>query len=97
VTEINNHPVFAALSPEAKALVAKQAAAADKRVVAIRKHPKVGVGSCSVIDECYTNVELVEKLNDEGITTVKAAVKYARIVHDNVHGAYAENLAGTYF
>lgn len=49
----------------------------DERVQAIRKHPKVGEGSCTVIDECYTDAELIEELDEDGITTPEGAVEWA--------------------
>jgi hypothetical protein len=39
---------------------------------------RVGRGSCSVIDECYTDAELAEELGKAGCTTVMAAVRRAR-------------------
>lgn len=47
-------------------------------IAAVRSDVKVGVGSCSVVDECYTDRELAAALDDAGITTVKDAVKWAR-------------------
>lgn len=49
----------------------------DPRVEAIRKHPKVGRGSCASIDECYSDQELVDGLDEEGITDSQAAVRWA--------------------
>jgi len=37
--------------------------ARDPRVVAIRADKKIGRGTCSVIDECWTDRELVEHLD----------------------------------
>lgn len=49
-------------------------------VAAIRSDVKVGRGTCSVIDECYSDSELLAALAEEGIDTVKAAVDWARDV-----------------
>jgi hypothetical protein len=51
-------------------------------IEAIRNHPAFGRGSCSVIDECYSDTELAEALAGEGITTVKAALAWAERGHD---------------
>ena len=50
----------------------------DPRVLAIRACPAVGRGTCSSIDECLEDRELVEELDAEGITDPKAAVAWAR-------------------
>ena len=49
----------------------------DKRVEAIRKHPKVGRGSCTTIDEATTDDELIAELDGAGATTVEKAVQWA--------------------
>ena len=49
----------------------------DARVVAIRADERVGHGSCSSIDECFEDRELVERLNAEGVKIAKAAVAWA--------------------
>jgi hypothetical protein len=49
----------------------------DSRINAIRKHPQLGRGSCSSIDECWDDEELVNALNAEGIKSPKQAVKWA--------------------
>lgn len=49
----------------------------DKWVQAIREHKLVGRGSCSSIDECWSDGELLEMLNEQGIKTEKAAVRWA--------------------
>ena len=49
----------------------------DTRVEAIRKHPKVGRGSCTTIDEATTDDELVAELDEAGATTVEQAVSWA--------------------
>lgn len=53
----------------------------DKEMIAaVRNDVKVGRGSCSVIDECYSDRELAEALADADINTVKGAVEWARDV-----------------
>ena len=49
----------------------------DKRVAAIRSDAKVGRGSCSSIDECMTDSELVEALDEAEAMSVADAVKWA--------------------
>lgn len=55
----------------------------DPRVAAIRADKIVGVGTCSPIDECYTDAELAAYLDDAGIgpRAVQAAVREARATH----------------
>jgi hypothetical protein len=50
----------------------------DDRVKAIRADEKVGRGTCAMIDECYTDEELIRELDEDGATTPDAAVKWAR-------------------
>jgi hypothetical protein len=50
----------------------------DPRVVAIRADKVVGLGSCSSVDECYSDEEVVETLNEMKVTSVADAVKWAR-------------------
>ena len=45
---------------------------------AVRKDEKVGVGSCSVIDECYTDDELAAALREDGIRGKIESVSWAR-------------------
>ena len=47
-------------------------------VTAVRTDEKVGVGSCSVIDECYTDDELREALVRDGIKGKIESVRWAR-------------------
>lgn len=49
----------------------------DERVKAIREDDLVGEGSCSVIDECWSDTELIETLNAQKISTPEAAVQWA--------------------
>jgi len=50
----------------------------DERVEAIRKDKLVGEGSCSSIDECMDDSEILEELNGLGIKSPRAAVNWAR-------------------
>lgn len=52
----------------------------QEMVAAVRSDVKVGRGTCSVIDECYSDRELAQALAEAKINTVKAAVKWARDV-----------------
>lgn len=72
----------------------------DERVLAIRRDEIVGKGTCSVIDECWTDEELRDELNTQGIRvgfdtrTLTKAVNAARRIHrmwadrmDDIEGA----------
>lgn len=50
----------------------------QEMIAAIRNDKVVGRGSCSSIDECWSDEELEEQLAFGGITMEKAAVKWAR-------------------
>lgn len=50
----------------------------QEMIAAVRADVKVGRGSCSVIDECYSDRELAEVFTEAGIDTVKDAVAWAR-------------------
>lgn len=50
----------------------------DPRVIAIREDNLVGFGSCSSIDECWSNQMLIEALDSGQITDPKKAVQWAR-------------------
>ena len=39
----------------------------QEMIAAVRADVKVGRGTCSVIDECYTDAELAEAFLNEGI------------------------------
>lgn len=54
----------------------------DPRVEAIRNDPTIGRGSCSTVDECYTDLEVAETLDAEGIATPRQAVRFYRQGHD---------------
>jgi hypothetical protein len=49
----------------------------DPRITAVRANKKVGRGSCSSIDECMTDEELLAALNENGVKTPATAVKWA--------------------
>jgi len=49
----------------------------DPRVKMIRNDPKVGKGTCTSIDEANTDTELVDRMNEDGVTPLNA-VKWAR-------------------
>jgi hypothetical protein len=51
----------------------------DPRVAAIREHPRVGRGSCTSVDECYSDADLITLFNDveTRITSAKAAIEWA--------------------
>jgi hypothetical protein len=67
----------------------------DTRVAAIRADEKIGRGTCSVIDECYTDAEIV-KLADERCIGLADAVTEFRKIHDAWHD-HAEDIAATAF
>ena len=49
----------------------------DIRVQAIRAHKRVGEGSCTSIDECYGDEELILALNRADVKSREAAIKWA--------------------
>ena len=49
----------------------------DARLKAIRKHDKVGRGTCTTIDEAWTDEEIIEELDKRDINDAKGAVKWA--------------------
>jgi hypothetical protein len=49
----------------------------DQRIAAIRANEMVGHGSCTSIDECYSDDELIVELDADGITAPSEAVKWA--------------------
>jgi len=55
----------------------KELTMTDARVDAIRKNDKVGLGSCTSIDECLSDADLIQELDAENITAAKDAVKWA--------------------
>jgi hypothetical protein len=65
-------------------------------VAAVRADQQVGRGSCSVIDECYTDNELVAAFANNGIDTVVGAVAWARDVERLFREREAEVRAEAY-
>ena len=57
----------------------------DKWVVAIRAHALIGNGSCTSIDECWSDGELSEALNEQGIKSEKSAINWALEVEGMWH------------
>ncbi len=49
----------------------------DLRITAIRDHKEIGRGSCSIVDECYSDVELLEALYVDSITSPRQAIRWA--------------------
>jgi len=49
----------------------------DPRIVAIRANEIVGRGTCTAIDECYSDQELLDRLNEDDIETPEQAVRWA--------------------
>lgn len=52
----------------------------DIRVAAIRHDTRVGWGTCTSIDECYDDRDLVNMLDCADILTAEGAVKWAHIM-----------------
>lgn len=50
----------------------------DPRVDAVRADSKVGVGTCSVVDECLTDKELIAYLDEMRVQTPAGAVREMR-------------------
>ena len=50
----------------------------DERIEAIRNDAMVGRGSCSSVDECYSDSELLELFSEDNISTPRKAVEWAR-------------------
>ena len=48
-----------------------------KRIKAIREHRLVGNGSCTSVDECWTDAEILEFLDKYRIESPEGAVKWA--------------------
>ena len=55
----------------------------DKRVKAIREDKRIGRGTCSTIDECYDDSDLIELLDEYDVKYPIDAVKWA-IVHERL-------------
>ena len=47
------------------------------RVTAIRNHPKVGRGTCTSVDECWEDQEIIDLLDANSVTTEAAAIEWA--------------------
>ena len=47
------------------------------RVEAIRDHKLVGRGSCTSVDECWDDKDIIEFLDDSNVTTVEGAIEWA--------------------
>ena len=62
----------------------------DPRVEAIRSNERVGRGTCTTIDEAYTDNELVEALDEAKAITVEKAVAWA-IENEGLRIEYALN------
>lgn len=62
-------------------------------IEAVRADEKVGRGSCSVIDECYTDAELADLLAREGAATPAEAVKVAREIAGIWNEVYEDRTA----
>lgn len=73
----------------------KKQATLEEMVGAIRQDPEVGLGSCSVIDECFTDDELKQRLVKNHISSVSTALTVTReisrvyndVMMDQYHGA----------
>jgi len=70
----------------------------DLRIEAIRNDPTIGRATCSVIDECWTDKEVIEELDHphrglEGYSAIlepEAAVAHMRWLHDLFEERYQE-------
>ena len=68
-------------------------ASSDPRVVAVRADATIGRGTCSSVDECFTDEEVIARLDEEGITTPDGAVEEMRFLHDIWADTMAEAVA----
>ena len=66
----------------------------EAMIKAVRNDNLVGRGSCSWIDEACSDEELAERLDGAGITSVRAAVAWARRQH-KMYEAYADDIRAT--
>ena len=64
----------------------------EEMIEAVRSDEKVGRGSCSTIDETYTDAELAELIGK--CRTTAGAVRAARKVH-NTFESYAADIMAT--
>jgi hypothetical protein len=60
-----------------KQITHKEKHMSDSRVEAIRSNKRVGRGTCTTIDEAYTDNELVEALDEAEAITVEEAIAWA--------------------
>ncbi len=51
-------------------------------VAAIRDHALVGAGSCTVVDECLDDADLIDGMQEGGITTPQRAIAWAIWLED---------------
>jgi len=54
----------------------------DSRVQAIRMDPVIGFGTCSVVDECYDDGDLIERLDEAAAVSDEEAVRHFRWIHE---------------
>jgi len=47
------------------------------RIAAIRNHPKVGRGTCTSVDECWDDKDILDFLDNNNILTLEAAIAWA--------------------
>jgi len=52
----------------------------DPRIEAIRNDKVIGRGTCTLIDECFEDQELIEYLDEQGIKDPDKAVNFCRRV-----------------
>lgn len=60
----------------------------DPRLIAIRRDPMVGHDTCSVVDECYTDGEILAMLDEREIDSPAEAVRVFRLIgvtYDDVY------------
>lgn len=56
------------------------AAIKNKNVIRVlREHPQLGRGTDSIIDQCFTDEEILEELSRERIETAPAAIRHFAI------------------
>ena len=66
------------------------------KIAAIRTDHIVGRGTCSMIDECFSDAELLEALKEDGVKSALDARSWARRLHKN-HEAYGDDIRATAF
>lgn len=65
-------------------------------VAAVRKDKLVGRGTCSVIDECWSDMKLVDELKHAGVKTTRSARSWARKL-EKLHSDYAADIQAEAF